>query len=296
MKQNENVKNWITCWNAVNGNVNKKTASDEAEKLWNERAESLVTRFSPTNLKKDQKRTDEILNFLAEAGFRAEGAKVLDIGCGPGALSIPLARAGAKVTSLDISSKALDHIQAIADSEGLSVQTIANSWWISNIDKLGFRKKFDLVIASKTPAVNDVETFDWMMACSRKYCFFSSFFHLGGKRIPAGFQDLYRILNIEPDRSEQSSQINKPSSFFYPFMYLYLKEYRPQVRITHMRRKEIINWMDAANHAIEVIGQSHKITKTTKEKILAYYEQSAKMGKSHSESDMYTGMMVWKSW
>lgn len=293
MEQTDDVKKWIACWKVLNGKAAKKKESKQAESLWNQRAEGVFKRLSPLSPDKDPKRTDEILGFLEEAGFRAKGAKVLDIGCGPGALSIPLARAGAQVTSFDVSSKMLDHLKEIADSEALSVKTIVGSWWTADIDKLGLRKKFDLVIASRTPAINNAETFEWMMACSREYCYFNGFFQGGKNGGPKAFQNIYRtILKVDPPRSEQGQQ-NRPSPFIYPFMYLYLNEYRPLVRITHNRRKEAIDWIEASDRAIGVIGQSHTLTETTKKKIRDYYKKSAENGKSRSQSDMYTGMMVW---
>ena len=50
------------------------------------------------------------------------GARVLDVACGSGNLSIPAARAGAVVTGVDIAPNLLEQARARAASEGLTIQ------------------------------------------------------------------------------------------------------------------------------------------------------------------------------
>lgn len=50
------------------------------------------------------------------------GVRVLDVGCGSGNVSIPLARAGATVTGVDIATNLLDAARERASLEGLTIQ------------------------------------------------------------------------------------------------------------------------------------------------------------------------------
>ena len=59
---------------------------------------------------------------LRQADLRP-GMKFLDVAAGSGALSIPAARLGARVTSVDLSPVMLEHLAARARSEGLNVET-----------------------------------------------------------------------------------------------------------------------------------------------------------------------------
>lgn len=53
-----------------------------------------------------------------------EGGRVLDVGAGTGVLSLPAARLGYRVTGVDVSPSMLARLQASADREGLSIETI----------------------------------------------------------------------------------------------------------------------------------------------------------------------------
>lgn len=61
---------------------------------------------------------------LERAGLRS-GMQFLDVASGSGALSIPAARLGAKVTAVDLSAKMLELLRARAKDEGLSIATKA---------------------------------------------------------------------------------------------------------------------------------------------------------------------------
>ncbi|MFC3234062.1 methyltransferase domain-containing protein [Streptomyces nitrosporeus] len=69
------------------------------------------------------------------------GLRVADFGCGPGLYTTRLARTGADVTGLDLSSRSLDHAESLARADGLSVRYLEQ-------DYLSYRDeaRYDLVI------------------------------------------------------------------------------------------------------------------------------------------------------
>lgn len=232
-----------------------------------------------------QKKTAEFFELLTEAGFQPSGAKVLDIGCGPGSLSIPLAQAGADVTSLDISTSMLARLKETAEYEGLQINPIECSWWSADIDKLGFRNKFDLVIASMTPGIKDVETFDRMIACSKKYCYYSNFIRKDANKIP---RDIYvKILGIAPESNLLTAGL------LYPFMYLYTQGFHPIVKLNHNQIHRELDWSEAAEHAIDFLQFNQDLSGETKEKIKEYYKNTSTNGRFNSDYNKYFGMMVW---
>jgi SAM-dependent methyltransferase len=61
------------------------------------------------------------LDILARVPL-APGARVLDVACGAGQLAIPAARAGARVTGIDIAANSIEQARARAYAEGLDAQ------------------------------------------------------------------------------------------------------------------------------------------------------------------------------
>lgn len=281
MKANQNIKTWIDCWKESSSSSTwlKKMGSVD---LWEQRAEGFAKRLGPK--KKPQKRTAEVFDLVAELGFKAKGARVLDIGCGPGRIAVPLAEAGAKVTGIDISGNALEFLRANAEEQGLSIKTIQSSWWDVDIDRLGLRNKFDLVIASMTPSVKDPKTFEKMIACSKKYCFHSAFLrNYRGNFADDGVQKIIQ--------AEEKKHPDGASPFVFNFMYLYLGGYRPLVRLQHGKRRTVTPWEEAAENTIRFHGR--KSSPAICRKIRDYYKSVAVDGKYRSVTEIFTGMMAW---
>jgi SAM-dependent methyltransferase len=278
--QKTNLDYWTDFWNKTNplsGLMNE----EQQVSFWNRRSGDFAQKITSAQ---SRKRSRENLALLSAAGFCADGARVLDIGCGPGALSLPLARAGARVTSFDISAGMLAQLKRAADREGLPVETVEGSWWTADIDRLGFKGKFDLVISSMTPAIKDAETLDRMMACSRDYCFYIGSFP-GGR--DAMLEDLLRQIKKTPAPGRS------PMGFLSPFMHLYLRGYRPKITISHRKWNEKLEWEKAAGHAIDIISHDQVCTDAMKRAIRKYYKKTAVGGKCTFKNELFLGMMIW---
>lgn len=280
LQQKDNMDNLIECWKKATGNGMIQDEGRMAE-FWNKRSGNYANNIEKDNRKK---RTDEILELLEESGFTPEGSRVLDIGCGPGTLTIPLSKLGAEVTALDISSGMLDRLKDSVKKESLPVDIIECSWWTADIDELGFRNEFDLVIASMTPGVKDIESFDKMMACSKNLCYYSNFLRREEDR---AYRDIRSSILGE-------NSANNMNGIVFPFMYLYISGYRPLIRVNYSKWDEKTDWREAADQAIEFIGRGRDFDDETKEKIRDYYKNASVDGIYHSESDVYTGMMTWE--
>lgn len=85
-----------------------------------------------------------------------ESMTVLDIGSGPGTLSIPIAAKAAKVTAIDFSKGMLDTLSSYATKSGQSNISTIQGAWEDDWDKLGL-VPHDIAIASRSMGVEDLE-------------------------------------------------------------------------------------------------------------------------------------------
>ncbi|NLD56817.1 MAG: methyltransferase domain-containing protein [Methanomicrobiales archaeon] len=286
----ESVQRWAEFWNAAV--QQRETVTDEIQAArWNEMAEGFGRNMDG---ERKERRMADLLSVLREAGFSPEGVTVLDIGCGPGALSIPLARAGATVTSLDIATGMLDRLRGTAKDEKLDITPIECSWWSADIDKLGFRNAFDLVIASSTPAIKDAETFERMMACSKKYCYYNGFIG-GNPRTAPERKSLAEVLGFEERKGHAfgpGGRARGGLGILFPFMYLYMQGIRPDIRFNRTARPEQ-DWDEAAGKAIERFSRTRELSPEQKETVRNYYKEIAVDGKIRHEPGALSAMMVW---
>jgi SAM-dependent methyltransferase len=76
--------------------------------------------------------------YLAEAG--KAGGPVLELACGTGRLTIPMAKAGVDITGLDVSGPMLERARSKAAAEGIKVKFVR-----ADIRKLGLNGRFRLI-------------------------------------------------------------------------------------------------------------------------------------------------------
>lgn len=90
------------------------------------------------------KHYDKINDFDFDIPFYqkfAKGKKVLELGCGTGRVSIPLAKEGVDITGIDVSDEMLEEAKLKAENEKLSID-----FQNQNIIDFDFEKKFDLIL------------------------------------------------------------------------------------------------------------------------------------------------------
>ena len=284
--EKENTECLIDIWNGIAEERQKEAAFWDYRKnqatFWDKRADGYTRNVSSDG--KDRN-VAAILELLETAGFKPEGSSVLDIGSGPGTLALPLARLGARVVALDVSENMLKNLGERSAREGLkSIETIHASWQDVDLEMQPFKEKFDLVVASMTPAMSDANAFMRMMGVSRGLCYYSGFIK---RTWDTAYYELYRALFNEEYK-------DRAMGFQIPFMYLYSMGYRPNIKLN----KDTWVVDETVDETVETIGtffsQSKEMSPDMKETIKKYLTERAHNGSYHAETNVFTGMMAWK--
>ena len=136
-----------TDWNAEWKELQRARRHADDASYWDERAKTFTTKDSPNPY---------VERFLELAQVR-DGESVFDMGCGTGAIALPLAAAGHEVTAADFSSGMLSGLRERAGKDGVTgVETIKMSWE-DDWEEHGIApRSHDVCTASRSIAVDDM--------------------------------------------------------------------------------------------------------------------------------------------
>ncbi len=134
---------WASLWQQANHNKpsQKKQATD-----WDQKAASFATRTVHSVY------TEKFLALLAPQ----PGWSILDVGCGPGTLAIPLAQQVQQVCAIDFSANMLSILKKRAKAKGLNNICCHQLAWEDDWAAHGVQPH-DVAIASRSMAVTDLK-------------------------------------------------------------------------------------------------------------------------------------------
>lgn len=144
-------------------------SDDRFKVFWEMKALKYPLPFEEDTIKK----TQDTISLAKKKGVDIQDKEILDIGCGTGIYTLPLALEAKHVTGLDSSETMIRRLRDEALYHNISnVTIISDSWNDMDIDTGCLKKAFDIVWTSMSMAVRDREDFEKMEACSRKWCVF----------------------------------------------------------------------------------------------------------------------------
>ncbi|MBD3798967.1 class I SAM-dependent methyltransferase [Sulfuricurvum sp.] len=179
---------------------------------------------------------------------------VLDIGCGPGTLAIPLAKRVKEVIAIDFSEGMLDELKAYAVREGVTNIKTYHIGWEDDWSTFG---KVDIVIASRSMEVSDIElALSKMSAHASKACYLT--YKVGGS-----FVDM-NILDFIGKKVK-----TKPDYWYIPII-LYSHGYLPRIDYIETGRGSIR--ANTEDEFIEsLLWSVHELDEEQKNKARQYY-------------------------
>lgn len=149
-----NKIDWNAMWQKESGRSHFHDTRSSKE-IWNKRADSYSRRINRVMDGEPLDKDDYISKMLDRIEVKPDWT-VLDIGCGPGTLTVPLAKKAKSVTALDISSEMLKNLKFNAEKIGLNnVSYINSSWQDAFIN--GDVARHDVVVASRSLMSGDMQ-------------------------------------------------------------------------------------------------------------------------------------------
>lgn len=135
-------------WKQLRANaLSRKGWQSKTSKEWDLKAKS----FSGRN------RNSEYSDLVLAQLPLEEGQTVLDIGSGPGTLSLPIAQRVSAVTALDFSNGMLNTLNSIAEKENITNIKTVQCAWEDDWNSQGI-SPHDIAIASRSMGVRDLDS------------------------------------------------------------------------------------------------------------------------------------------
>ncbi|PNZ70058.1 class I SAM-dependent methyltransferase [Staphylococcus croceilyticus] len=158
-----------------------------------------------------QKRTKRIMDWVEKQTGSFSNLSILDVGAASGVFSVPFAKEGAKVTSLEPSPILHDMLQENAHHYGVTLDTINQSFEDVRIEELSYH---DLVFASMCPAVTTWEAVNKAIDIAQKYVYVSL---IAGPKENSIVDEIIAFLRVE---SQEMT-----ADMYYLLQLLYFNDY-----------------------------------------------------------------------
>lgn len=181
---------------------------------------------------------------------------VLDIGCGPGTLAIPLAKRVKEVIAIDFSEQMLEELKAYAAREGVTnIKTYHIGWE----DDWSHLPRADIVVASRSMEVSDVESaLSKMSTHASKACYLT--YKVGGS-----FVDM-NILDFIGKKVK-----TKPDYWYIPII-LYSHGHLPRVDYIETGRGSVRSGSEE-EFVESLLWSVHELDEEQKNKARQYYRE-----------------------
>ncbi|AOY76221.1 class I SAM-dependent methyltransferase [Clostridium formicaceticum] len=267
------LKDWIEAWQPSEQNASACTS------FWDNRAKTYNEGVSLGE-------ANHVMDLLRSKGILQKNNTVLDIGCGPGRYTIPMAKECKEVFAIDISQEMLQYAKDHATGAGLNnIIYDQKNWEDIHIKEYGWEKKFDLVLASMTPGVYNFSTFKKMLEVSKGYCYLSGFIQRSNQ--------LWDPLQKEI-LGENSKKKQKEDKIYYAFNILWKLGYHPEIFYQEKIWEQEWDLEEIQQLYRQRFEINHHIQQEDIEKIEKFLDVHQKNGKVIEKTEAKTAALIWR--
>jgi SAM-dependent methyltransferase len=260
---------WEEAWSLDRENSlfrrGKKTLQEKVNH-WNKRADNFRKHVMG---KKGNRRVSRVLDWLERQGVELAGKEILDIGAGPGAFALAMARRCRTVIALEPAEGMAELLKAEVAAGGFhNVQVLQSTWEEIDPEKEGFLGRFDLVFASMSPGINNLDTIQKALDCSQEYFYCSSF---AGLRESDIFRKLWQLLYGDTFPAW-------PDQVLFVFNILYALGLQVNMEVWEERRREELTMAEAMVSITDQLRSYNKEPPESEEKLQEFVRANMKDG------------------
>lgn len=227
---------------------------------------------------------DEFLQLLEQMQMLNENTDVLDVGCGTGGYAIAVAAKAKTVAGVDLSPQMIESAnRRAADLHISNVRFDIVDWHEFDVKKESFERKFDLVFAHMTPAIQSYETFKKLSDCSRGWCVMVK----PVQRTDTVYDEILKVIGIgEKSQVGDGDTINA-------FALLFVEERYPMIKYDQKCFETKQPLEKAVNIYINRTKSTHNLTMEQENKIKDYLHSIADNGMISTVMDTKTATLYW---
>ncbi|MBU2513199.1 class I SAM-dependent methyltransferase [bacterium] len=222
-----------------------------------------------------------IVDQLLTDGVISTTSRILDIGCGPGTYTIPLAAKTASVTGIDTARQMLEVMKNESKEYGVAdrVKTFEGSW-------LSFAEgeTYDLVLGANTPAIKDYDSLMKMNRLSRCSCCLISF---AGSYQSTLRSQIWQQIMEAPLKS-------RAFDIQFPFNLLYLEGFFPNIRFYPYHWTPSYPIEEMVLHYTDYFRVFGKNSKQVEQKIQSFFKVKAENGQISDDQQGTIAVIWWK--
>ena len=218
---------------------------DKNSSDWDEKSKEMAPRMQKSSYVED---------FISRMSISSADT-VLDIGCGPGTLAIPLAKIAKEVIAIDFSAQMLEELKVYAAKEGITnIKTYHIGWE----DDWSYLPKVDIAVASRSVEVKDIETALHKMSAQAKKASYLTY-KTGGSFVDMDILDFIG-----------KKIITKPDFWYIPLL-LYKDGYLPY--IDYIPTKDgSVKYANVDEFVTSLIWSIGTLDETQQQKAREYYK------------------------